>query len=252
MWNNNNNNNWGNNQGGGWGGNRNPYGGGASQPAVYSQATSMTDRSSLVTKVMWFTSFSIIAAMAGAWTGAFQLKLTSFSGGTWILMLIAEIGLMIGAFALRERSGINFVMLYGFTFVTGLTISPIIHLLTDTGNGGIIIQALGATAGLTVALSFYAWTTKRDFSGFGPYLFVAVIGLVIVGLLNMFFHSAMLQSVIMYAGVLIFSFYLIFDVQRTKNFQNTVGNAIALTISIYLDILNLFLFILQILLSFRD
>jgi modulator of FtsH protease len=248
MWNNNN-----NNQGGGWGGNRNPYSvGGGGQPAFYSDATSMADRSSLVTKVMWFTTFSIIAAMAGAWTGAFQLKLTGFGGGTWILLMIAEIALMLGAYALRERQGINFVMLYAFTFVTGLAISPIINILTTSGNGNIIIQALGATAGLTVALSAYAWTTKRDFSGFAPYLFVAVIGLMIVSLLNLLFHSAMLQSVIMYAGVLIFSFYLIFDVQRAKKFQNTVGNAIALTISIYLDILNLFLFILQILLSFRD
>ncbi len=249
MWNNNNNNNnWGNNQGRGGGFN---FGGG-NQPTAYGQATSMADRSSLITKVMWFTTFSIVAAMAGAWVGAFQLNLRGFGGGTWILFLILEIGLMIGAYALREKPGINFIMLYGFTFVTGLAISPIVNILTTSGNGGILLQALGVTAGLTVALSVYAWTTKRDFSGLAPYLFVAVIGLIIVSLLNIFLHSALLQSVIMYAGVLIFSFYLIFDVQRSRKFENTVGNAIALTISIYLDILNLFLFILQILMYFRD
>jgi len=244
MWNNNN-NNWGN------GNNRgnNPFG--SSQPAVYTQATSMADRSSLVTKVMWFTSFSIVSAMAGAWVGAFQLNLTGFRGGSWILVMIAEIGLMIGAYALREKPGINFALLYGFTFVTGLAISPIVNILTATGNADILLQALGVTAGITVALSAYALTTRRDFSGLAPYLFVAVIGLIIVSLLNLFFHSALLQSVIMYAGVLIFSFYLIFDVQKTKKFENTVGNAIAITISVYLDILNLFLYILQILMSFQ-
>jgi len=141
--------------------------------------------------------------------------------------------------------------LYGFTFVTGLAISPIVNILTATGNADILLQALGVTAGITVALSAYALTTRRDFSGLAPYLFVAVIGLIIVSLLNLFFHSALLQSVIMYAGVLIFSFYLIFDVQKTKKFENTVGNAIAITISVYLDILNLFLYILQILMSFQ-
>jgi modulator of FtsH protease len=184
--------------------------------------------------------------------GAFQLNLTGFGGGTWLLFLILEIGLMIGAYALRERPGINFVMLYGFTFVTGLAISPIINILTSAGYADIILQALGVTAGLTVALSAYAMTTKRDFSGLAPYLFVAVIGLIIVGVLNMFLHSAFLHTVYMYAGVLIFSFYLIFDVQRARKFQNTVGNAIAITIGIYLDILNLFLFILQILMSLQD
>jgi modulator of FtsH protease len=251
MWNNNNNNNWGNNRGGnqgGWG--NNPFG--YNQPSVYGQATSMADRSSLIQKVMVFTSFSVVAAMAGAWFGAFSLNLRSFGGGSWLLFLIAEIALMFGAYAMRERTGINFLLLYAFTFVTGLTISPIINLLTSTGNGGIILQALGVTGGLTLALGAYAWTTKRDFSGFGPYLFVAVIGLLVVGLLNIFLHSAFLYSLMMYAGVLIFSFYLIFDIQRAKKFQNTVGNAIAITIGVYLDIFNLFLYILQIIMSFQD
>ncbi len=260
MWNNNN-NNWGNNNRnqpptqnqnqnrGGFGFNFNN----AQPPAMYGNtALSMTESSSLVNKVMWFTSFSIVAAMAGAYIGAFTLNLRGFGGGSWILFLVLEIGLMFGAYALRERPGINFVMLYGFTFVTGLTISPIVNLLTSTGNAHILLQALGATAGLTIALSVYAWTTKRDFSGLAPYLFVALIGLLIVSLLNVFFHSAFIQYIIMYAGVLIFSFYLIFDVQRARKYQNTVGNAIALTIGIYLDILNLFLFLLQIIMSFQS
>ncbi len=243
MWNNNN-NNWGNNRGG-WGNTNN-------RQVAYVPAASIADRSSLITKVMWFTTFSIMAAMAGAWTGAFQLGLDRFGGGSYFLFLILEIGLMIGAFAARNVSGLNFVLLYSFTFVTGLAISPIVSILTRTGNAPILIQALGATAGLTVALGFYAWTTKRDFSGLAPYLFVAVIGLIIVGLLNIFFHSTFISYLLMYAGVLIFSFYLIFDVQRARRFENTVGNAIALTISIYLDILNLFLYILQILMSFQE
>lgn len=242
---NNNNSNWGNNnRRGGWGNNNNSL--------AYNQIASVADRSSLISKVMWFTTFSIIAASAGAWVGAFQLNLTGFGGGTWILFLVLEIGLMIGAYSLREVQGINFAMLYGFTFVTGLAISPIINILTATGNVSIILQALGATAGLSLALGAYASTTKRDFSGFGPYLFIAVIGLMIVGLLNIFFHSPFLYYLYMYAGVLIFSFYLIFDVQKARKYQNTVGNAIAITIGVYLDILNIFLFILQILMSLQD
>ena len=113
------------------------------------------------------------------------------------------------------------------------------------------MEALFITAGLTLALAAYAWTTKRDFSGLAPYLFIAVIALVLVGVLNIFLHSAFLYTMYLYAGVVIFSFYLMFDVQRVRKYNDTVGNAIALTISIYLDILNLFLFILQILMELQ-
>ena len=91
-----------------------------------------------------------------------------------------------------------------------------------------------------------------DFSGFAPYLFAAVIGLILIGLLNaLLFHSTLLHMVYLYAGVVIFSFYLIFDIQQVKKFQDTIGNAIMLSLNIYLNIFNLFLFILQILMSLQ-
>ncbi|HEX2916550.1 MAG TPA: Bax inhibitor-1/YccA family protein [Chloroflexia bacterium] len=264
MWNNNPNNNRGdwrnrtqqnNRPGGFWGSpNNQPNGLGAwnnSRPGYAVGSTSMAERSSLSAKVMTFTFFSILAAMAGAFVGA-QMNL-GFGGGSWILFMIAEIGLIFATYAFKDRMPINFVLLYSFAAVTGLAISPVIKILTDAHYEGIIFQALGITAGLTLILTFYAWTTKRDFSGFAPYLFVAVIGLVLVGLLNMlFFHSPVLHMVYLYAGVVIFSFYLIFDVQQVKKFPDTVGNAVMLSIGIYLDILNLFLFILQILMSLQD
>jgi FtsH-binding integral membrane protein len=242
MWNNKNNNF------------RNNRGWGRQDPMAYAYpAMTTADRSSLITKVMWFTTFSIVAAIAGVYVGAGGLHSAyNISRGSSLLWFIAEIALLIGALLLRNKSGINFIMLYGFTFVTGVTIAPLMQILADNGYGGIIIQALGITGALTIGLGLYAWTTKRDFSGFAPYLFVATIGLLLVMLLNIFFASTLLSSIIMYAGVLIFSFWLIFDVQQAKRYENTVGNAIAVTIGIYLDILNIFLFILQILLSFQD
>ncbi len=251
MWNNNPNNN----NRGGW---NNQYsnqrqqrlGFGQNQPQYGYVETSMAERSSLSAKVMTFTFFSILAAMAGTFVGA-QMNL-SFGGGTWLLFFIAEIALIFACQAFRDKMPINFILLYGFAAVTGLSISPLINILFQIGYSGIVYQALGITAGITVALSAYAWTTKRDFSGIGPYLFAGVIGLILVGLLNgLLFHSPLLQMVYLYAGVVIFSFYLIFDVQQVKKFQDTVGNAIMLSLNIYLNIFNLFLFILQILMSLQ-
>jgi modulator of FtsH protease len=221
------------------------------QPMQYAGATTL-DRSSLIQKVMWFTCTSIVAAAAGVWIGANGLHSAyNFSGGSTLLWAILFIVLTIVAFVVREMPGINFVALYAFAGTSGVMLAPTMQILADAGYSGIILQALLITGGLTLALGIYAWTTHRDFSGWAPYLFVALIGLLLVGLLNIFLRSPFLHSVMMYAGVLIFSFYIIFDVQQAKKLQNTVGNAIALSINIYLDILNLFLYILQILMSLQ-
>ncbi len=255
MWNNNPNNN----RGGGWGqqqgyGNRRQgFGGMGQQPGQlgFATETSMAERSSLSAKVMAFTFFSILAAMAGTFVGT-QLNL-SFGGGTWLLFMIVEIALIFAVGAFRERTPINFILLYSFAAITGLSISPLINLLVNAGYSGIVYQALGITAGITFALTLYAWTTKRDFSGIGAYLFAGVIGLLIVGLLNgLIFHSSVLHMVYLFAGVIIFSFYMIFDVQQVKKYPDTIGNAVMLSIGIYLNIFNLFLFILQLLMSFQD
>lgn len=216
----------------------------------YAGETSIAERSSLGRKVMAFTFFSILAAMAGCFVGA-SMNLR-FGTGMWLVFMVVEIGLIFATAALKDKMPINFVLLYSFAAVTGLAISPIIDILATAGLGGIIYQALGITAGMTLALTAYAWTTKRDFSGLAPYLFVAVIGLLLVGLLNIFIRSEFLHMIYLYAGVLIFSAYMIFDVQQVKKYPDTVGNAVMLSIGIYLNIYNLFLFILQLLLSFRD
>ena len=96
-------------------------------------------------------------------------------------------------------------------------------------------------------MSGYAWFTQRDYSGYAPYLYTALIGIIVVGLLNIVLNSTLLHSVWLYGGVLVFSFWLVFDVQRIRKYRDTVGNAIAITIEVYLDVLNIFLFILQIL-----
>lgn len=230
------------------------FGGRGKQPSPYAYPVlSTADRSSLITKVMWFTSFSIVAAIAGVFIGTNGLHSAyNYSGGSSLLWTIVMIGTMIGAYTLREKQGINFIMLYGFTFVTGVMIAPLMQVLALAGYTNIIIQALAITGALTLGLGFYAMTTKRDFTGFAPFIFAATIGLILVSLLNIFFASTILHSIIMYAGVLIFSVWMIIDVQNARKYENTVGNAIAVTIGIYLNILNIFLYVLQILLSFQD
>ncbi len=238
-----------NNGRGGW--NQQPQAGWGQQQPPYGYGTiSMAERSSLAAKVMTFTFFSVLAAMAGTFVGT-SLGLR-FGVGGYILVMVAEIAMIFGLYAFREKMPINFILLYGFAAVTGLSISPLIGLMLANGQSGIVYQALGITAGLTLALSAYSWTTKRDFSGIGPYLFAGLIALLIVGFLGFIFPlGGLVYEIYLYAGTVLFSFYLIYDVQRVKKVQDTVGNAIMLSIGIYLDIFNLFLFILRLLSYFN-
>src|SRR5438045_8051570 len=133
MWNNNPNNNRG-----GWG-NQNQRGfggfGGPPQGLAYG-ATSMVERSSLSAKVMTFTFFSLLAAMAGTFVGA-SMNLR-FGGGTWLIFMIAEIGLIFATYALKDKMPINFILLYSFAAITGLSISPVIDILFSAGYGAIV------------------------------------------------------------------------------------------------------------------
>jgi modulator of FtsH protease len=225
--------------------NQNQYPNGYPYTTTRLNQTSITERTSLAQKVMVFTCFSIVAAVAGVWVGNNALHLRY--GGANFLIFIAFFGLSIATSVFRNVNGLNFILLYSFAFSSGLMISPLIYLMSATGQSSTIYEALFVTAGVTLALTFYAWFTQRDFTGFAPYLFAALIALILVGLLNIFLNSPMLHTVYLFAGVTIFSCWLVFDVQRMRKYRDTMGNAIIITIEIYLDILNLFLIILRIL-----
>ena len=105
----------------------------------------------------------------------------------------------------------------------------------------------GITAAMTVGLSAYALTTKRDLSGLQPYLFMALLGLIVASLVNIFVGGTVIYTILSWGGAMLFSVLLIFDVNRARYATDTMGNAVVLTLGIYLDIVNLFLFVLRIL-----
>merc|ERR1719198_1558127 len=94
-------------------------------------------------------------------------------------------------------------------------------------------------------------TTKTDFTGFGPYLFAALLGLILMSFLCMFFpYSPMMQKVMAGFGAILFSFYIVYDTQlicggKHKKHQFGVDDYVFAALNIYLDIINLFLYLLS-------
>lgn len=114
----------------------------------------------------------------------------------------------------------------------------------------VIFQAMFATALAVFATAGIVFLTSINFSFLGGFLFIALIILIIMGVLNMiFFRSRIFSLIKAYFGVIIFTLYLLFDFNRLEQLagDNSWGTAVHIAVNIYLDIINLFLYILQIL-----
>ena len=110
------------------------------QVFVQLEATTEAERTSLAQKVMVFTFFSILAAMAGVWVGYNILHLSFYSRNQTLLLPIAIAFLVLSVVtrAFRNMQGVNFALLYTFTFMSGLLISPTISYMVQTGQGSTV------------------------------------------------------------------------------------------------------------------
>ena len=201
---------------------------------------------SLAERVMGITCVGFLAAVAGVAAGAHGLNDAHTSGLRYFIWVVVEFATLFAVLALADTPVVGFIAYVGFTFTTGIVLAPLVHSMSLNGQGAVVAQAFFATAGITLGLTIYARVTTRDFSGAGPYLFGALLGLVLMSFLQIFFYSPTTNVIIGAIGVVLFSFYLIYDIQRITRSINTRGNAIRLSLSIYLDILNLFVSLLRV------
>ena len=140
------------------------------------------------------------------------------------------------------------LMFWGFAIVMGLSLSTIFLVYTQES----IATTFFATAGAFAGLSLWGYTTKKDLSGFGTFLVMGVIGLLIAMVINIFVGSSTLALAISFLGVLIFAGLTAYDTQRLKREYMALrgtefaGKAIILgALSLYLDFINMFLFLLR-------
>jgi modulator of FtsH protease len=197
--------------------------------------------SGLLGKVFGLLAFSLAFATVGGYVGA------QISSAWFLPIMIAYFGLFFAVQALREREGINLVLLYAFAFSSGLLVGPIIGDYVNSGAGSIVLEAMAITGVMTAGLSAFALTTRRDLSGLAPYLFMAILGLLVTMIVNIFVGGTLLSVIIGWAGAFLFSGLLIIQVQQAKYAPDTMGNAVIISLGIYLSIVNIFLSILRIL-----
>jgi len=160
----------------------------------------------------------------------------------WI-SLFGALGFMLLTFWKRKSYPTNLLFLTGFTVLEAYSISVIVSFY----NAKIVVEALIFTLGIFVALSLFACQTKYDFTSWMPYLFGALWVLVLFGFMSMFFpYSSKVELGYGVVAALIFSGYILVDTQLIIRHYH-VEEEIAAAISLYLDVINLFLAILRIL-----
>ena len=198
---------------------------------------SVAQRMEFLKKVYGLLTLSLGTAVLGAMMGQ------GMSPGLMLPLFLVEIGLIFFAMAVRRKPVWNIVALFAFTSVSGLTLGPVMNVY----NAGVIQEALVLTLLIFGALTMYVITSKKDFSFLGGFLVMGLVLVLVGSLLNIFlFQSPMGEFVIAGAGVLLFSGFILYDTSNIlRNYE--VEDYTSATLALYLDIINLFLFLLRLL-----
>jgi FtsH-binding integral membrane protein len=164
-----------------------------------------------------------------------------------IAMFAVMMGLLFAVTKLRN-SVWGIAALLGFTFVAGVFLGPILQVALHLKNGAQLIgMAAGGTGIIFLSLASYATVSKKDFSFMGKFLFIGVILLVVASLANMFFQIPALALTISAVAILIFSAYILFDISQI--IQGGETNYVMATLTLYLDIYNIFVNLLSLLMA---
>nr|SPS05320.1 conserved membrane protein of unknown function [Candidatus Nitrotoga fabula] len=165
-----------------------------------------------------------------------------------LLMFAVMMGMLFAVSALRNSTW-GIAMLLGFTFVAGVFLGPILQHALHLRNGAQLVGlAAGGTGAIFFSLATIATVSKRDFSFMGKFLFIGLILLVLASLANLFFAIPALSLTISSIAVLLFSAYILYDVSRIVHGGET--NYIMATMTLFLNIYNLFVNLLSLLMAF--
>lgn len=173
-------------------------------------------------------------------------------------LVIAEFGLVIGiSGAINKLSAVTATLLFVlYSIVNGATLSVIFMAYTMSS----IASVFFITAGLFGVMAFIGYTTKTDLTSIGKILFMALIGIILATIVNMFVGSSMLNMIVSYIGVVIFTGLTAYDSQKIKNMLYNADSmdegmqkiALLGSLTLYLDFINLFLMLLRIFGGNRD
>ena len=225
-------------------------------------ADSLEMVNTLFRKVYQYMALGLILTSLTAWiTASSPAMLQMFYGSRtpMIIVAVAEIGLVIYMSAtIAKHSASTSLLLFGlYSILNGITCSAVLLVYTAQS----VYTAFLSTAGMFGAMSLYALYTKRDLTSWGSFLQMGLLGLIIAMVINMFVGSSTAETVISVIGIIIFMGLTAYDTAKIKaladgmgmNDDEAVGKiAVIGALSLYLDFINLFLYLLRLFGKQRD
>jgi modulator of FtsH protease len=189
-------------------------------------------------QVMGLVALTVGCAALGAYIGR------NLSGGTGLLLFIAAFacvfGLNFAAKAGREQLAIG--LLFGLGLLLGMAVGPVLAVYAKS-QPSVLWQAAGATGAFVGALGAYGYATRRDLSSWARTLFWALLALIVFGIIGIFVaipHGNVIYAVL---GLVVFGGFTIFDFNRLR--RANMASAVPIAAGIFLDIFNIFLFMLR-------
>jgi len=215
-------------------------------PGYAGGVTSVEQRNRVLRNTYWLLALSMVPTVLGAWIGvATGITLAMGPGMSAIVFLAGAFG-FIFAIEKTKNSAAGVPILLGFTFFMGLMLSRLIGAVLGLNNGtGIVMTAFAGTGAIFFGMATVSSVIKRDLSSMGKFLFVGVIMLIVASIANIFLHSSALMITVSVLAIGIFSAFIIYDLKRVRDGEET--NYISATLSIYLDLYNIFQSLLSIL-----
>ena len=219
-------------------------------------STPQTRTNSLLRNVyLWMTAGLVLTTVVAYYIGSNQELLDKiYSSGLFYMLVIAQLVIVfVLSLRIRKMSAISAIVWFAiYSACTGAMLSAVIAIYAKA----VIARAFLTTALMFGGMSLYAMTTKRDLSRMGNIFVMALIGMVLASLVNLFLQSEALYYALSYVGVVLFCGLTAWDTQKIIRLNNEYGNemdedtfvklSIICALELYLDFINIFLYLLRI------
>jgi modulator of FtsH protease len=202
----------------------------------------LAQRNSVLRNTYWLLSLSMVPTILGAWMGVATGLGAAMAGmSPWINLAI----FMGGAFGFMytieksKNSAAGVPLLLAFTFFMGLMLSRLIGAVLGLNNGAsLIMTAFAGTGGIFMGMAALSSVIKRDLTSMGKFLFIGMIMVLVAAIANIFFQSSALMIALSVLVIGISSAFILYDLKRVKDGQET--NYITATLGVYISLYNIF------------
>jgi modulator of FtsH protease len=214
--------------------------------AGYGQIDTQVSRNRVLRNTYWLLALSLVPTVLGAWLGVATGITNMLTGGVGLIVFMGGAFGFMFAIEKTKNSAAGVPVLLGFTFFMGLMLARLIAMVLGFKNGpSLVMTAFGGTAGVFFVMASLATVIKKDLSGMAKWLFWGAVVLMIGGIINIFVGSTIGMAVMSMMAIAIFSAYMLYDIKQVIDGGET--NYISATLSIYLDLFNIFQSLLSLL-----